>query len=296
MPKWIPVTERLPDEEWRYLVHCPSADSDSPLIAIAWYEPGVWLVGPLWPIYVSYLNEKRITMNSVSEYVLARVMKFIPDLTISCGHRGTHLEYWRNGVKTRTDWVEIIVNLQGRSLEIACREMASKIIFLCLEEGTRPPCELCVLTEEIVGIVPASAALPNVRSLEFYGAAISKRKIGWNESKKIWDEIMNPTQMENSSMEFDMAALEKIQDAIIHIYEFTGNPAEVAAYLEKPPKPPEPVTRSQPANLEKPVETTVKDLYMSVLAEVMHGQFVDESTNRALESLNELVKRAKGNT
>jgi hypothetical protein len=215
-------------------------------------------------------------MNSVSEFVLARVMKVIPDLTISCGHRGTHLEYWRNGVKTRTDWVEIIVNLQGRSLEIACREMASKIIFLCLEEGTRPPCELCVLTEEIVGIVPASAALPNVRSLEFYGAVISKRKIGWNESKKIWDEIMNPTQMENSSMK---AALEKIQDAIIHIYEFTGNPAEVAAYLEKPPKPPKPT-------IDELQQIVVKGLQSRSALVATEGE----------SALNELVKRAKGNT
>lgn len=48
MSDWIDAEVRLPDEDNRYLVHCPSADPDKPLIAIAWYNPnpGQWSLLP----------------------------------------------------------------------------------------------------------------------------------------------------------------------------------------------------------------------------------------------------------
>lgn len=36
---WVRVEDGLPTEEKKYLVHCPSADPDKPLIATAWYHP-----------------------------------------------------------------------------------------------------------------------------------------------------------------------------------------------------------------------------------------------------------------
>jgi hypothetical protein len=39
MSEWISVKDRLPDEDGKVIVHCPSADPDKPLIAMAWYDP-----------------------------------------------------------------------------------------------------------------------------------------------------------------------------------------------------------------------------------------------------------------
>jgi Protein of unknown function (DUF551) len=47
---WIAATDRLPSIDGSYLVHCPSADPDKPLIATAWYNPNAgWSLLPdLW--------------------------------------------------------------------------------------------------------------------------------------------------------------------------------------------------------------------------------------------------------
>ena len=39
--KWIPVRERLPDEDGKYLVYIPTMDEEKPYIGIAWYHPGL---------------------------------------------------------------------------------------------------------------------------------------------------------------------------------------------------------------------------------------------------------------
>ena len=36
---WIPIKDRLPEEDGKYLIHAPSADKEKPLIALAWYDP-----------------------------------------------------------------------------------------------------------------------------------------------------------------------------------------------------------------------------------------------------------------
>lgn len=35
---WQPIAKSLPPENGKYLVYCPSADHDNPLIATAWYH------------------------------------------------------------------------------------------------------------------------------------------------------------------------------------------------------------------------------------------------------------------
>lgn len=36
---WVSVKDRLPTRDDKYFVYCPSADEDSPLIAMAWFDP-----------------------------------------------------------------------------------------------------------------------------------------------------------------------------------------------------------------------------------------------------------------
>jgi len=36
---WIPIKDRLPEEDGKYLIHAPSADKEKPFITVAWYEP-----------------------------------------------------------------------------------------------------------------------------------------------------------------------------------------------------------------------------------------------------------------
>jgi hypothetical protein len=56
-PAWIAVEDRLPDVEGKVLVHCRSADPDSPLITTAWYHPeeGEWtLMAAYWIPAISH--------------------------------------------------------------------------------------------------------------------------------------------------------------------------------------------------------------------------------------------------
>jgi hypothetical protein len=39
--KWINAQDRLPDKDAAYLIFAPSMDKKCPLIAIAWYQPGI---------------------------------------------------------------------------------------------------------------------------------------------------------------------------------------------------------------------------------------------------------------
>jgi hypothetical protein len=56
-PAWIAVEDRLPEVEGKVLVHCRSADPDSPLITTAWYHPeeGEWtLMASYWIPAISH--------------------------------------------------------------------------------------------------------------------------------------------------------------------------------------------------------------------------------------------------
>lgn len=57
---WVGVEERLPTTDSRYLVYCPSADPEKPLVAIAWYDPsgyGWSLLPPNWIDAITHWRE-----------------------------------------------------------------------------------------------------------------------------------------------------------------------------------------------------------------------------------------------
>jgi len=41
MTRWIACADTMPTSDALYLIHAPSLDETSPLITVAWYEPGV---------------------------------------------------------------------------------------------------------------------------------------------------------------------------------------------------------------------------------------------------------------
>lgn len=56
---WVPVTDRLPTEDGKYLIYAPSADPDKPFIHVAWYDPGFgWSLLPqVWVDAITHWME-----------------------------------------------------------------------------------------------------------------------------------------------------------------------------------------------------------------------------------------------
>ena len=47
MSEWIPVSERVPEEDGAVLGCLPSADPDKPLLMVVWYDPSFgWSLFP----------------------------------------------------------------------------------------------------------------------------------------------------------------------------------------------------------------------------------------------------------
>ncbi len=58
--EWIPLSERLPPRDDRYLVYAPSADPDKPMILIAWFHPDSkkWsLILEIWSSAITHWME-----------------------------------------------------------------------------------------------------------------------------------------------------------------------------------------------------------------------------------------------
>jgi hypothetical protein len=58
--EWVPLAERMPAKDGRYLIYAPSADPGKPLIAVAWYHPAEreWTLIPYpWANVVTHWME-----------------------------------------------------------------------------------------------------------------------------------------------------------------------------------------------------------------------------------------------
>ncbi len=58
--EWIPLTDRFPPRDDRYLVFAPSSDRDKPMILIAWFHPDSkkWsLILEIWSAAITHWME-----------------------------------------------------------------------------------------------------------------------------------------------------------------------------------------------------------------------------------------------
>ncbi len=53
--RWIPVAERLPEKEGKYLVCCPSLDPGNPPLMCVWFDPDYgWYSTEMWAKAVTH--------------------------------------------------------------------------------------------------------------------------------------------------------------------------------------------------------------------------------------------------